>query len=158
MGRAVHTFGAVTTDMARRVPQKHGGVLTIAEKGDVLNKRGRPRLTTTINKELEAEGVSPVGRKEIMDIIARLQNLPRKKLLAYLKDDADTPVVVALIAKGMLGKDGPDFLMRALMDRQFGRPAQEAQITVKGTVPAPLILIQPPMIDAATDTGETEAE
>ena len=75
MGRAVHTFGAVTTDMARRVPQKHGGVLTIAEKGDVLNKRGRPRLTTTINKELEAEGVSPVGRKEIMDIIARLQNL-----------------------------------------------------------------------------------
>ena len=58
--------------MARRVPQKHGGVLTVAEKGDVFNKTGRggrPRLTTTISKELAKQGVEPVGRQEIIDIL-----------------------------------------------------------------------------------------
>ncbi len=138
--------------MARRVPQKHGGVLTVAEKGDVFNKTGRggrPRLTTTISKELAKQGVEPVGRQEIIDIIARLQNLPRKKLLEFLEEDADTPVVVALIVRGMLAKDGPDFLIRTLMDRQFGRPSQETTVNLKEPIPVPVIVMRP-------DTDGTE--
>ena len=114
--------------MAVKVPQKHGGAINRFEKGDT-NKGGRPpKLATTIIKALKAEGIARVDRSEVEELIGRLQNMPRKKLLEYVKDEENTPIIVALIARGLSGAKGHEFLTRDLWDRQHGRPKQALEL------------------------------
>ncbi len=59
--------------------------------------------------------------------------LSRKKLVELANAD-DTPMVVALIARGMAGAKGHEFLVRDLWDRQHGRPKQEVKVEEAGEV------------------------
>ena len=55
------------------------------EKGETANLKGRPpKLATTIIRELKEQGSDRVGRAEVDELIARLQNLPREKLLEFV--------------------------------------------------------------------------
>ena len=120
--------------MATKIPQPHGGAINRFEKGDT-NKGGRPpKLATTIIKALKEQGVARVGRTEVEELIGRLQNLPRKKLLDFVKDEANTPIIVALIARGLAGAKGHEFLTRDLWDRQHGRPKQSVDVKEEGEV------------------------
>lgn len=105
------------------------------EKGETANRKGRPpKLATTIIKALKEQGVARVGRTEVEELIGRLQNLPRKKLLEFVKDEANTPIIVALIARGLSGAKGHEFMTRDLWDRQHGRPKQSVDVKEEGEV------------------------
>ena len=120
--------------MARKTAQKHGGAVNTFEKGDPGGPGRPPKLATTIIKELKAQGIARVSRTEVDELIATLQNLPRKKLLEYVKDEANTPIIVALIARGLSGAKGHEFMTRDLWDRAHGRPKQEIEVDQKGEV------------------------
>lgn len=120
--------------MAIKVPQKHGGAINRFEKGDTNNGGRPPKLATTVIRELKERGVDRVSRAEIDELIGRLPNLPRKKLLEFVKDEANTPIIVALIARGLSGAKGHEFLVRDLWDRQHGRPKQSVDVKEEGEV------------------------
>lgn len=105
------------------------------EKGETANPKGRPpKLATSIIRELKEQGIDRVGRAEVDELIARLQNLPRKKLLEFVKDEANTPIIVALIARGLSGAKGHEFMSRDLWDRQHGKPKQSVDLKEEGEV------------------------
>lgn len=120
--------------MARKIPQPHGGAINRFEKGDTNNGGRPPKLATSIIRELKEQGIDRVGRAEVDELIARLQNLPRKKLLRFVKDEANTPIIVALIARGLSGAKGHEFMTRDLWDRQHGRPKQDVKVEESGEV------------------------
>ena len=137
--------------MPDKIPQKHGGAINRVRKGETTNGGRPPKLATTIIKELKAQGIARVSRTEVDELIATLQNLPRKKLLEYVKDEANTPIIVALIARGLSGTKGHEFMTRDLWDRAHGRPKQELDMTTNGQpIPAPVIQIMPPRGDQTT--------
>lgn len=120
--------------MARAVKGKNGGTLMALEKGETANPKGRPpKIATSVIRSLKERGVDRVSRAEIDELIGRLQNLPRKELVELVKAD-DTPAVVALIARGMLGTKGHEFLARDLWDRSHGRPKQAVDVEQTGAV------------------------
>lgn len=103
------------------------------EKGETANPKGRPpKLATTIIRELKEEGIDRVDRSEVDELITRLQNVPRKKLLEYVKDEANTPIIVALIARGLSGARGHEFMARDLWDRVHGKANQAMDLTTQG--------------------------
>lgn len=114
------------------------------EKGETANRKGRPpKLATSIIRELKDQGVDRVDRSEVDELIARLQNLPRKKLLEFVKDEANTPIIVALIARGLSGAKGHEFMTRDLWDRAHGRPKQAVDVTSNDKpFPAPVIVLK----------------
>ena len=120
--------------MPDKIPQKHGGAINRVRKGETTNGGRPPKLATTIIKELKAQGIARVSRTEVDELISTLQNLPRKKLLEYVKDEANTPIIVALIARGLSGAKGHEFMTRDLWDRAHGRPKQEIEVDQKGEV------------------------
>ena len=120
--------------MARKVQQKHGGAINRFERGDPGGPGRPPKLATSIIRELKEQGIDRVGRAEVDELIARLQNLPREKLLEFVKDEANTPIIVALIARGLSGAKGHEFMARDLWDRQHGRPKQEVKVEESGEV------------------------
>ena len=104
------------------------------KKGQSGNPNGRPpKIATSVIRSLKERGVDRVSRAEIDELIGRLQNLPRKELVELANAD-DTPMVVALIARGMAGAKGHEFLVRDLWDRQHGRPKQEVKVEEAGEV------------------------
>lgn len=119
--------------MAIKVKQKHGGAINRIQKGDTTNGGRPPKLATTVIKALKDQGIARVDRTEVDELICRLQNLSRKKLVELASAD-DTPMVVALIARGMAGAKGHEFLVRDLWDRQHGRPKQEVKVEESGEV------------------------
>lgn len=120
--------------MARKVQQKHGGAVNRFEKGDPGGPGRPPKLATSIIRDLKEQGIDRVGRSEVDELIARLQNLPRKKLLEFVKDEANTPIIVALIARGLSGAKGHEFMARDLWDRAHGRPKQSVDLKEEGEV------------------------
>ena len=115
------------------------------QKGETANKNGRPpKIATTVIKALKEQGIARVDRTEVDELIARLQNMPRKKLMKFAKDEENTPMVVMLIARGMLGKAGHEFLVRDLWDRAHGRAKQSVDVAATVATPAPVIQIFPP--------------
>lgn len=109
--------------MARKIPQPHGGAINRFEKGDTNNGGRPPKLATTVIRTLKDQGIAQVSRTEVDELIGRLQNLSRKDLLDMAKAE-DTPIIVALIARGLCGAKGHEFMTRDLWDRQHGRPKQ----------------------------------
>lgn len=120
--------------MAIKVKQKHGGAINRIQKGDTTNGGRPPKLATTVIRALKERGVDRVSRAEIDELIGRLQNLPRKKLLQFVKDEANTPIIVALIARGLSGAKGHEFMARDLWDRAHGRPKQSVDVKEEGEV------------------------
>lgn len=113
------------------------------EKGETANRKGRPpKLATSIIRELKDQGIARVDRSEVDELIGRLQNLPRKKLLEFVKDEANTPIIVALIARGLSGAKGHEFMTRDLWDRAHGRPKQAVDVTSDGKEIAPTTIVR----------------
>ena len=128
--------------MPIKVKQPHGGAINRIQKGDTTNGGRPPKLATTVIKALKEQGVARVDRTEIDELIGRLQNISRKELVKLANAD-DTPMVVALIARGMAGAKGHEFLVRDLWDRAHGRPKQAIDHTSGGDkIQAPTVTFQ----------------
>lgn len=117
--------------MGHNVPQPHGGAVYQADPGETRNPHGRPPLTLTgVLRELKAAGYERVTRAGVMEAYELLMSLDEEKLKEKIVDKKQ-PMIVRIVGKAMLEKDGKDMLER-MLDRAHGRPTQGVDVTTGG--------------------------
>jgi hypothetical protein len=125
--------------MARKVKQPHGGSITLAQKGDVLNPKGpTPKLLSTITAELKAKGYERATANQVADAFETLMNVPQNELADMVKDEK-APMSLRIVGKAMLTAKGWEVL-QAMLDRAHGKAKQQMDLTTGGNpIPAPVI-------------------
>lgn len=117
----------------KKVGQKHGGSITLAEKGDVLNPNGPKRkLVGSLIVQLKEEGYEGVSPSQIVDIISLLLNLDKERI-KVLAEDGTQPIYIQRTARRLYtatDKEIGDFIDKQL-DRAHGKPKQVQEITGK---------------------------
>lgn len=107
------------------------------KKGKSGNPKGRPRKgVSAVLSALEAAGHDEVTAEQVRATMGRMLNLPRAELLKMAKDEADTPIMDALIARALAGKDGWSAL-NDMLDRAHGKAKQAIDHTSDGKAIAP---------------------
>ncbi len=111
--------------------QDHGGSITLAQKGDVLNPKGpTPKLLSTITAELKAKGYERATANQVADAFETLMNVPQDELANMVKDEK-APMSLRIVGKAMLTAKGWDVL-QAMLDRAHGKAKQAIDMDVKG--------------------------
>ena len=119
--------------MARKVKQAHGGSITLAQKGDVLNPKGpTPKLLSTITAELKAKGYERATANQVADAFETLMNVPQDELAKMVKDEK-APMSLRIVGKAMLTAKGWEVL-QAMLDRAHGKPKQSVDMKTDGEV------------------------
>ena len=117
--------------MARKVKQAHGGSITLAQKGDVLNPKGpTPKLLSTITAELKAKGYERATANQVADAFETLMNVPQDELAKMVKDEK-APMSLRIVGKAMLTAKGWEVL-QAMLDRAYGKAKQAVDLTTGG--------------------------
>ena len=122
----------------KKVKQPHGGGISLAEKGDVLNPKGRPKKgVSAFVQEMKAAGYEPASPTDIVEAFQFLVSLPADKVMEiagnpvqeYALGNAANkyPIIVRLVAGQMLSKRGQEMLKQVL-DRTMGQAAQKAEV------------------------------
>ena len=111
--------------MARKVPQPHGGSITLIEKGDTTNGGRPPRLLSTIVAELRAKGYERATAGAVADAFETLLNVTHEDLLK-MGNDPKSPMSLRIVAKGMLTAKGWEVL-QAMLDRAHGKAKQQLE-------------------------------
>lgn len=126
--------------MARKVKQPHGGSITLAQKGDVLNPKGpTPKLLSTITAELKAKGYERATANQVADAFETLMNVPQNELADMVKDEK-APMSLRIVGKAMLTAKGWEVL-QAMLDRAHGKAKQAMEHSGSLTLPAPIITL-----------------
>lgn len=127
--------------MPRKVKQPHGGAIVLSNKGETGNPKGRPRKgVSAVLSALEAAGHAEVTAEQVRATMGRMLNLSRKELVV-MGNDEKVPIMDALIARALAGKDGWAAL-NGILDRAHGKAKQSVDHTSAGDVlPAPIIVI-----------------
>lgn len=121
---------ALSKDPIKRAKQLANLKIGMAKKGDVLNPKGRPRATiSTLVQQFEAEGMTMPTPAEISKMYFYIAARTEAELKA-LMSDKEQPMMVRIIAKGVLDKKGLDVLER-IVDRAYGKE-QRIDITTNG--------------------------
>jgi hypothetical protein len=117
--------------VAKQVPARNGGTLTRPDKGETMNPNGRPPKTlTAVNKELHSLGYKAVSNAQIRDAYLLLVAMDEQGIKDFVAKK-ETPMLVRIIGKRLLAKDGFEIIER-LLDRALGRPQQKYDHTTKG--------------------------
>jgi hypothetical protein len=117
--------------MARKVKQAHGGSITLAQKGDVLNPKGpTPKLLSTITAELKSKGYERATANQVADAFETLLNVP-EDVLANMVKDKHKPMSLRIVGKAMLTAKGWEVL-QAMLDRAHGKAKQSFDHTTGG--------------------------
>lgn len=122
----------------KKVKQPHGGEISLAEKGDVLNPKGRPKKgVSAFVQEMKDAGFEPASPTDIVEAFQFLVSLPADKVMEiagnpvqeYALGNAANkyPIIVRLVAGQMLSKRGQEMLKQVL-DRTMGQAAQKAEV------------------------------
>jgi hypothetical protein len=119
--------------MARKVKQAHGGSITLAQKGDVLNPKGpTPKLLSTITAELRSKGYERATANQVADAFETLMNVP-EDVLKTMVSDPKAPMSVRIVGKAMLTAKGWEVL-QAMLDRAHGKAKQSVDVSEKRKV------------------------
>lgn len=117
--------------MPKVVKQPHGGELHVLQKGETANPNGRPRkVVTTAIKELKGAGYEKVSRSQVVDAFEILLCLDEEKLTEIVNDKKQ-PMLFRITAKNLLSERGFT-IIKDLLDRVHGRPAQQVDVTTGG--------------------------
>lgn len=115
--------------MAKKVVQKHGGVLQNWEKGESGNPNGRPKKYVTLLKEY--------GYKlsEVNDTIQALMAMNIKELES-VNENVDSTILEKTIANAMLRslKKGSLYSLDTLLTRVYGKPKEQMDITTDNKI------------------------
>ena len=111
----------------KRIKGGRGGIIVQAEKGETANPNGRPRKTiSSVNKELEAQGIKPTTANEIKDIYLRLVNMEMTELKALVENQKQ-PALIRIVGKKILSEKGFDIIEK-MLDRSIGRATQQINV------------------------------
>lgn len=112
------------------------------KKGESGNPKGRPRKgVSAVLSALEAAGHAEVTAEQVRATMGRMLNLSRKELVA-MGSDEKAPIMDALIARALAGKDGWAAL-NGILDRAHGKAKQQVDMTTDDMpFPAPVIVVR----------------
>lgn len=100
------------------------------KKGDVLNPNGRPRKTIkTFLDTAKKEGVVIPSASEVSELYVAIAAMTEEQLKKLLSDK-EQPMMLRIVAKGILDKKGLDVLEKVI-DRAYGKE-QRLDITTNG--------------------------
>ncbi len=121
---------AISKDPEKRKRQLANLKKGMAKKGDVLNPKGRPRKTIrTMIEDFEQAGLIVPSNGEIGKMYLYIATLNEEELKKLL-NDKEQPMMVRIIAKGVLSKKGLDVIDR-IVNRAYGQQ-QHIDITTNG--------------------------
>lgn len=119
-------------------------------KGKSGNPNGRPRKgVSAVLSALEAAGHDEVTAEQVRATMGRMLNLPREELVKMGNNTKDTPILDALIARSLAGKDGWQ-AMQDILDRAHGKAKQQVDLTGAGAIPVPTVTV---VVQAVTPNG-----
>lgn len=105
------------------IPQAHGGAIRPLLKGETANPHGRPPKTLSlILTELREAGYERVTRAGVEEAYELLLGLDEEKLKDVIADKS-RPMIIRIVGKAMLNKNGADML-ECMLDRIHGKPKQ----------------------------------
>lgn len=115
--------------MAKKIPQAHGGVLSIPEKGETNNPNGRPRKYVSLLKD--------AGYKlsEINDTIQNMMAMDLHELKGVYENPQAT-ILEKTIASAMRKslEKGSLYSLETLLTRVYGKPKETAEVTNDGKI------------------------
>lgn len=110
-------------------------------KGQSGNPKGRPRKgVSAVLSALEAAGHDEVTAEQVRATMGRMLNLPREELVKMGSDAKNTPILDALIARSLAGKDGWQ-AMQDILDRAHGKAKQSVDLSGAGAIPVPTVTV-----------------
>lgn len=115
----------------KKQKQAHGGTLTLAEPGDVLNPYGRPtKLVSQVLKDLKEAGAEAVSPGQVSDVISVLLNLP-KDMITKIAADQKLPILVQRTARRFVGSSDKDWdwVLSNNLDRAHGKAVQKTDVS-----------------------------
>jgi hypothetical protein len=98
--------------MARKIPARNGGTITIAEKGDVLNPKGRGKGTLNFKTVLE----------RYLDLVTKSADPITGEVAERSMREQ---IVLQLIAKAQAGDLAA---IKDLLDREMGKPSESVKL------------------------------
>jgi hypothetical protein len=99
--------------MARKIPARNGGTITIAEKGDVLNPKGRGKGTLNFKTVLE----------RYLDLVTKSADPITGEVAERSMREQ---IVLQLIAKAQAGDLAA---IKDLLDREMGKPSESVKLS-----------------------------
>lgn len=110
-------------------------------KGKSGNPKGRPKKgVAAVLSGLEAAGHAEVTAEQVRATMGRMLNLPREELVKMGNDAKGTPILDALIARSLAGKDGWQ-AMQDILDRAHGKAKQQVDLAATITTPPVLNIL-----------------
>ena len=97
-----------------------------------INRKGRPRLLTSIIADLKKEGYERVDATQVQEAYEILLQLPQGKIVEYL-NSVETPMFMRVVAKAMLSSKGVDMIEK-MIDRAHGKAIVKADVKVETNV------------------------
>ena len=97
-----------------------------------INRKGRPRLLTSIIADLKKEGYERVDATQVQEAYEILLQLPQGKIVEYL-NSFETPMFMRVVAKAMLSSKGVDMIEK-MIDRAHGKAIVKADVKVETNV------------------------
>ena len=99
-------------------------------KGHVANPKGRPRKTiTSLVQQFEDEGMAMPSPTEVSKLYLYIATRTEEELKAMMSDK-EQPMMVRIVAKGILDKKGLD-VVEKIVDRAYGKE-HRVDITTNG--------------------------
>ena len=120
----------ISKDPTKRKKQLDNLKKGMAKKGDVLNPKGRPRKTIpSVIAEFEKNGLVVPSNDEIGKTYLYIATLNEEELKTLL-NDKEQPMMIRIIARGVLSKKGLDVIDR-IVNRAYGQQ-QHIDLTTNG--------------------------
>lgn len=100
----------------------------MAEKGDVLNPKGRPKKSfTLLNETLAKEGYEPLTKAQLHTAYSLLFALDKDRIQEIAKDD-EQPLSLRLLIKDFLDPETRVSVMKDMREFLFGRASNSIDV------------------------------
>mgnify|MGYP001329464414 CR=1 FL=1 len=111
--------------------QKNHNTKGFATQKQNINRKGQPRKTiSSVNIELEANGITEATTNDIKSCYLRLINIDLNELKKMVGDETQ-PAMIRIVGKSILSGKGFDVIEK-MLDRSIGKAQSNIDVTSNG--------------------------
>lgn len=113
----------------KKIKWRNGWTLTIMEKGETLNRNGRPRkLFSDVNEELKKKGIKPLDKAQYIEWLGLIYNADEEEL-QELEKNKDIPYSLRLMIWEIKDEKTRSNALKDYRDYIFGKAKEEVRNT-----------------------------